>query len=405
MKRILILLFLTLLSCTGYANVVLKGHVISLLTREGIADAEVRVEGANASVITNEDGYFTLKLDELPTRLLVSALGYVNSALDCGKVQDLQNINVWLQADSYVLNNVMVYSAEDIVMKALEKVEQNFSLQTERLSCFYRETVRKQNRYVSLSEAVMDIYKTGYDHDINRDKVLIVKGRSLISQRAKDTLSVRVMGGPHEAVLIDLVKNREILFYEDDLTAYRYEMEGQKQINGRLQFVINFHPVEVREYPLYSGTIYIDVERLSFTRIESSMDVSDQGKAVRSMLIKKPRGLRFKPKALNTTVNYHYDGQCSRISYIRNVYLFNCDWKRRLFSTGYRAVSEMVVTDNEPTEMVRGWKNTFGRYDVLSSEIADFEDEEFWNDYNIIEPSESLEHAVKRLKKRAAVQE
>jgi hypothetical protein len=31
--------------------------------------------------------------------------------------------------------------------------------------------------------------------------------------------------------------------------------------------------------------------------------------------------------------------------------------------------------------------------------VQDFYDEKFWEDYNIIEPTESLEYAVKRLKK------
>lgn len=401
MKRhILLLIFLT--SCLGaLANITISGHVVSMLSQNSIADAEIRVHGSKVSIITNEDGYFSLKLETMPKALEVSALGHKNTTVECAKVADLSDFMVWLEPTSHILSAVTVYSAEDIVMTALDRVEGNFTLSNERLSCFYRETVKKQNHFTNISEAVMDLYKTGYDHDIARDKVQIVKGRSLVSQKQRDTLAIKVMGGPAEAVLIDLVKNRDVLFFEEDLPAYRFDMEESTVIDNRPQFVISFYPVEERDYPLYTGTIYVDVERLAFTRIETSLDMSNQGKATRFMLVKKPKGLRFKPKALNTTVSYHFDGECSRLSYVRNTYLFNCDWKRRLFATSYRVVSEMVVTDYELSDIPRSRKNMFGRYDVLSSDVADFNDSDFWNDYNIIEPSESLEYAVKRLKKRA----
>lgn len=401
MKRhILLLIFLT--SCLGaLANITISGHVVSMLSQNPIADAEIRVHGSKVSIITNEDGYFSLKLETMPKALEVSALGHKNTTVECAKVADLSDFMVWLEPTSHILSAVTVYSAEDIVMTALDRVEGNFTLSNERLSCFYRETVKKQNHFTNISEAVMDLYKTGYDHDIARDKVQIVKGRSLVSQKQRDTLAIKVMGGPAEAVLIDLVKNRDVLFFEEDLPAYRFDMEESTVIDNRPQFVISFYPVEERDYPLYTGTIYVDVERLAFTRIETSLDMSNQGKATRFMLVKKPKGLRFKPKALNTTVSYHFDGECSRLSYVRNTYLFNCDWKRRLFATSYRVVSEMVVTDYELSDIPRSRKNMFGRYDVLSSDVADFNDSDFWNDYNIIEPSESLEYAVKRLKKRA----
>lgn len=401
MKRHLLLLLFAIITFTTLANVTISGHVKSTATQDAIADAEVRVTGSKISVITNEDGYFSLKLEKMPKSLNISALGHRNKIMDLSTITDYDNVVVWLQPDSHMLAAVTVYSAEDIVMSALEKIPQNFTNRSERLSCFYRETVRKQNHYTNIKEAVMDVFKTDYNHDITRDKVQIIKGRSLISQKSKDTLSVKVMGGPQESVLIDHVKNRETLFYPEDLPAYEFEMGESTTIDDRLQFVITFHPTDVRDYPLYSGTIYIDVERLAFTRIETSLDMSDVGKALRFMLVKKPKGLRFRPRALNTVVSYHFDGESSRISYVRNTYLFNCDWKKRLFATSYRVVSEMVVTDYREEEVPKSRKNMFGHYDVLSSDVADFNDPEFWNDYNIIEPSESLESAVKRLKKRA----
>lgn len=400
-RHILICILLCLVSITGYAgNVLVSGIVTNITTGRPIADAEVRVVGSRVSVITNDDGHFSLKLSEKPTALKVIALGYRNATVNTAGVADVEHITVRMHAQSYLLNPVTVYSADNIVMAALRKIKENYASQSECLSCFYRETIRKQNRYTGISEAVMNIYKTSYANDIRRDKVQILKGRSLVSQNRKDTLSVKVMGGPHDAVMLDVVKNDEILFYPDDLPAYRFTMQNSTTIDDRQQYVISFEAEGVRDYPLYNGTMYIDSETLAFTRIEASLDMSDKEKATRFILVKKPRGLHFKPREMNLTVAYHYDGECSRIYYVRTSYHFNCDWRRRLFATSFHATSEMVVTDYAPAPIPRGNKNMFSHYDILNAGLADFNDNEFWNSYNIIEPTESLENAVGKLKKR-----
>lgn len=399
MRRTTIILMLWMLALAGMAQTVISGHVMSRLTESPMGDAEVHVGGTNISVITNEDGFFSLKLQETPRMIYISALGHKTSVVDCSTLPDLQNVNVWLAADGVMLNTVFAYSPENIIEKALEKIPQNFTPKEECLTGFYRETVKKKNHFTNINEAVISIFKTGYKHDINRDKVQVIKGRSLMSQKTSDTLSIKIMGGPHEAVLLDMVKNRDILFYEKDLPAYRFKMEEGTIIDGRPQFVISFYAIGFREYPLYSGTIYIDMERIAFTRIEAALDVSDVPKAVEFMLVKKPRGLRFRPKGLTTTVSFHYDGEYSRLHYVRNIYLFNCDWKRRLFATSYKVVSEIVVTDYKESPVPKSSKGMFGHNDTLSSDIADFNDVTFWKDYNILEPSESLENAVRKLKK------
>ena len=388
------------LSCL--ADVTISGHVKSLMSRDAIVDAEIRIPGSNASVITNEDGYFTFKVSELPARLVVSALGYRNNTVTQRYLTDhLEDAEIWLTPETRILDAVTVYTAEDLVKTSIAKIVQNYSQEPERLSCFYRETTRKQSRYVNLSEAVMSLFKTDYGKSVWRDQVYILKGRSLISQRTKDSLAIKVMGGPHESVALDLVKNRDMFLHDEDLDAYRFTMVEGTSIDERPQFVIKFEPTQERPYALYHGTFYIDMEHLAFSRIELSLDMSDRQKATDVMLVKKPFGLRFRPRELTTTISYHYDGECFRLSYMRNFFHFNCDWKKRWISTTYRVVSEMVVTDYVADEVPRSSKGSFRQRDVLDPKAENFNDPAFWESYNILEPSESLEHAVLKLKKRA----
>ena len=157
-------------------------------------------------------------------------------------------------------------------------------------------------------------------------------------------------------------------------------------------------PNLVTEYALYHGKLYIDCERLAFTRIELDLDMSDKEKATRTMLVKKPLGVRFKPRELSTVVDYRYEDGVTRISYLRNVFRFNCDWKRRLFSTSFTATCEMAVTDSQSDNVQPiASRNSFDSRDAYYDKVEYFLDPAYWSNYNIIEPSESLDKAIKRL--------
>lgn len=180
-------------------------------------------------------------------------------------------------------------------------------------------------------------------------------------------------------------------------------MESPAYIGERLNFVISIEPGYIAEYPLYYGRLYIDRETLAFSRIELSMDMSDAVKATRVMLLRKPSGLRFSPKELSLVISYRpgEDGSM-RLNYFRSQMGFNCDWRRRLFATSYTAVSELVVTEKiEPAVQIPR-TGQFRSSDVLVNEAPLFLDPDFWKDYNIIEPSESLEDASGRLVRQAA---
>ena len=178
-------------------------------------------------------------------------------------------------------------------------------------------------------------------------------------------------------------------------------MEESTTINDRPQYVINFEPQPILQYALYYGKLYIDKERLSFTRAEFFLDMNDRNKATQAILRKKPFGLRFKPVEVSFLVNYKERNGLTYLSYIRNGVRFKCDWKRKLFSTNYTILSEMVVTDGKESGInTIPYKMAFRSNQSLSDKVSNFADEGFWGSYNIIEPTESLEHAVNKLKKQ-----
>ncbi|MDO4214748.1 MAG: carboxypeptidase-like regulatory domain-containing protein [Bacteroidales bacterium] len=404
MKKFLILLLCSLSCLSGHAQdntddllIRISGVVRDQFTREKMIDVSVSVPGTNIGTITNEDGVFSLKLKSRPAYIELSSIGYKTSKVRLTK--DIEELKISMTPSTMVLKELVVYSgqADKLIRAALDKRKENNVQTTELHTSFYRETIEKGSRFIDVSEAILSTYKAGYNMGIGQDKVKVVQGRHLMSQRGKDTLAVKVMGGPTMPIILDAVKNEDIIFNSTDMPCYKFEMEEAVTINDQPQFVISFSPTTLQPWALYYGKVYLDKQTLAFTRIELQLDMRDQAKATRHMLFRKPNALRFRPRELSTVINY----KNGRISYMKNTFRFNCDWKKRLFAYNYTCISEMVVTDVE--ENYKGPKimnkEKFGERESFYDAVQYFSDPNFWGDYNIIEPTESLEKAVNKLKK------
>lgn len=405
MRRYLFLIAFLLCSTALFAQVdtvrlgySVHGTVVDASSGRPMESVHVTVPDRHFATVTNADGGFTIKSDKPVTAVVFSYVGYRTQTVH----PTGQTLRVRLLSESLTLEEASIITGDplEIVRAAIDRIPDRFSRQPELLECFYRETVRKRNRYIYVSEAVSRMYKTGYDGTIFRDRTALEKSRVLLSQRKADTLSVKVQGGPTQAVTFDVVKNFDILFDRDEMALYEFEMGMPTYINDRLQFVVRFRPgYKTVDWALYNGTLYIDRELLSFTRIEMSLDMSDVNKATRMMVVRKPLTLRLTPKELSVVINYRLQDGKSRLSYFRSTMRFNCDWKKRLFATSYTAVDELVVTDVREPAVPIARADAFRTVDILSDKAVEFLDPDYWKDYNIIEPTESLEHAIGRLRK------
>ena len=404
MKRLMLTTAFLLLALVIKAQTVISGKVTDL-NGQPLAHVSVMVEGTEVQTVTNEDGQFTLKMHEQPHRLRLSHIGYKTRhiALEQGVTEQLR---IRMQSNTIELSEVLV-SVNDplsILKAAMARIEKNYPNEPELMRCFYRETARRGSRFISVAEAVTEMYKSDYYYGPERDAVAILKGRRLMSMKARDTLGVKVQGGPVLPLMVDLAKNREYVLNEENIAHYKLSMEVPVKIADRAQYVINMEPEGIQFYPIMKGRVFIDQETLTFTRAELQLDMRDWRAASDYMLVHKPFGLRFRPRELTMTIVYNTDEQgIAHMSYVRNEMRFNCDWKRRLFASPFTTVCEMVVTDRQQkgdgVKRPRG-RSSFGLRDCFYDKVEYFDDPDFWADYNIIEPTESLENAIDKLKKR-----
>ena len=399
LSTILLFLMLVVSSACAQQLVQVSGTVVSQTTGKALAGASVTGDGH--TVVTNDDGYFVLKTDTEIKTITVSHVGYRAQRVRLSQPSE-QPLRIRLKPATIQLQEVLVMAgnARELVSTAISKIPQNYSQQPELLRCFYRETAQKRQRYIMVAEGVVDMFKTAYDYQSDNDRVAIRKGRRLLSPRRGDTLTVKVTGGPVLPVQLDMVKRRDFLLNEEELDCYHLEMEMPTTIGDRQQYVVSIRPRRKMPYALYYGRLYIDQETLAFTRAELSLDMSDRHKATEMMLVRKPLGVRFRPKELSLLLDYRFEDGVTRISYIRTFFRFNCDWRRRLFATSFTACCEMVVTGQTATtgRPIRG-RESFDQRDAFFDKVDYFLDPVFWQDYNIIEPTESLNRAITRLMK------
>ena len=413
------------------SGITITGTVRDRETRKRMENVTVTLVGTSIGTVTNADGVFSLKISgSLTSRNLeFSHIGYQNTSMlipanseitafssdsnpnstSSTKQTDTQifsanhTVTIWMTPTARQLDEALIFGADarQLVEEALRNIPENYPLTNNQLQSFYRETVQKGQRYISVSEAMMDVYKTPYlRRDPDRDRVRLTKARRLMSQKASDTLAVKVEGGPTQSLYLDIVKNPDILFNLQTLDYYSFILEPYEMMDGRIQYVIRFEPRAIVDYALCEGRIYIDREELAITRAEYFLDVSDTDKATSAILRKKPFGIRFRPLEVHQVVQYKLQGDVAYLSYIRNEIRFKCDWKRRLFSSVYTARSEMVVVERDeqpqnPISRQEAFKSSQIFYDMVNV----YWDEDFWKDYNIIEPTESLENAVKKLRR------
>lgn len=380
-----------------------SGKVVDVRNRKGLSNVNVSVMGSSIGTVTNSDGDFSLYMpDAENARVVFSTIGYSSLSIASDSLRNKNNL-IRLERLPVELSEITVYGGdpEKIIEAALKRIPKNYSQSADMLSMFYRETIRKGRRFIGVSEAAIDVYKTKYDiRKVDFDRVRIDRGRRLINQKSSDTLAVKIMGGPNLAVNIDFVKNADILFSEKDLTEFEFKMEKPEFFDDRLQYVISFRPKEIRNYAQFRGKVYIDQMLLAFTRAEFEILPDDKKKMAETIVRRKPRGLRFTPQKIGFVVSYKLIDGKTYLNYISNEMRFKCDMKRKLFSSAYTIYAEMVVVDRIPNTAERiSYKNSFKPLQVFYDLVDEYWDENYWSDYNIIEPTESLENSVEKLKK------
>ncbi len=103
----------------------------------------------------------------------------------------------------------------------------------------------------------------------------------------------------------------------------------------------------------------------------------------------------------NYLVSYRLIDGTWQLNYVRTELMFTVRWKKKLFRSRYTTMTEMAVTDVDPSNITKyKFRETTKRTDIFADQVSDFEDPDFWGEYNIIQPEESIQSAIQRIGRR-----
>ena len=393
----------TKISQQSDSTFILKGRVIGSDTNDPLANASIMVEEMSISSVTNQDGYFSIRVPSSTRnlQLVIRYLGYQNRAIPVITLIDSPNNHILLTPSPIQLNEVLVVSGDgrNLVREALERIPQNYATDPNMMIAFYRESVEKGNNYISLVETVLDIYKASY-RSYNNDQARIYIGRKATDITPRDTVLLKFQGGISDALMVAIAKNPEIVFGTDG-AEYNFHIEGLININNKPHYIIDFSPTAGIEEILFRGTIYLDAATLAFARMEFNMNVENRKDAASIFIRRKPSKMRVEVTEASYMVNYTENEGKWHFNYSGTKVSFRVRWTNRffgLFSTAYTIRSEMAITDRYNDNVIKfPRRERIRSTDVIAEKVEHFLDPNFWGAYNVIEPDQEISEAIKRL--------
>lgn len=382
-----------------------SGEILDNDTKKPLVFATLTLENTNVSTITNAEGEFSLKLpmDVVEKNLTISFLGYKTLSLPLTELQP--EGNKILMNESVVelseVNLSIPKDAELLVRETLRKKGNNYLDDPTLMTAFYRETIKKRNKNVSLSEAVVNIYKAPYS-SYKRDELELFKARKSTDYGKLDTVALKLQGGPFNTLFVDMVKYPDYIFTNESIGYYDFFYDSSTKVDDQLIYIIEFKQKEGILNQLYAGKLYIDAENKILTSAIYSLNITDKDLAAELFVRKKPRNAKVWPTQVAYRVDYREKDGKWYYGYSNVALEFKINWDKRLFNSVYSMSCEMAITDWEKnlTNLGLGSKERIKSSIILSDEAIGFADPDFWGEYNIIEPEKSIESAIRKIQRQ-----
>jgi hypothetical protein len=382
-----------------------KGEIVDDESGKPLVFASLSLENNNISTVSNTEGEFLLKVpkDIKEGTVIVAFLGYQTRMIPLVQLSSENNripLKV-LVTELPEVNLSVPKNAGVLVKETLRKKGENYFDDPTLMTAFYRETIKKRRRNVSLSEAVVNIYKAPYSSS-RQDAVTIYKARKSTDYNKLDTLALKLQGGPFNTLFVDIMKYPEYIFTEKSMDKYRFSFDRSTRINDQLIYVVNFEQREGILEPLYMGKLYIDAEKRILTSAIFSLNITDKEEASRMFVRRKPWNADVYPTEVAYRVDYREKDGKWYYGYSNVLLEFKINWDKRLFNSVYSLNAEMAVTDWEKyvEEDRPRFRDRLRSTIILSDEAIGFADPDFWGAQNIIEPEKSIESAIKKIQRQ-----
>jgi len=345
------------------------GRVVDKMTKTPISFANVSIMGQNIGTISDEDGYFHIKVarDYVPNKIAVSFIGYDPCYIPVNDI-DNSDLLIELAQVDFHLPEIKIQPIDPVklIKSALSKIPQNYDNKPEMVDAQFNETIKQDDQYVAYSEASLLVYKASYRKNWEEDRIKVIDGRQKTSKRAPKILGFKLTGGPYNFLKLDIIKNQVDFLSSNGLKYYEYEYKGTIEQDNHNLHVITFDQRDNIEYPHYKGVLYLDENSLAV--VKASFGISPKGikYAYKAFSNRVPPGFLIRFLKADYEVNYTCNGgkwQLERTKGVVERYAVNVATQSY---TIFSSVSELSIR-NHRTENVKKipYYQTFQANDIL----------------------------------------
>ena len=163
-------------------------------------------------------------------------------------------------------------------------------------------------------------------------------------------------------------------------------------------YTIDFNQNKAVSDIMYRGRIYVESQTLAVIRIEFERNVEGRPDAWKSFVRKKPDDVQLGIEWAKYQVNYKQHGDKWYMDYARVDLRFTAKYKGKWLKNKYDIVTELAITDTDNSSALKiPAVERFKMKDILQNKVSDFQDENFWGNYNIIEPDEKIENIINKI--------
>jgi hypothetical protein len=149
------------------------------------------------------------------------------------------------------------------------------------------------------------------------------------------------------------------------------------------------------------GKFYIETTSYAISGAEFGFNLENKDEVASLFIRKKPLGVEVTPELASYMVKYREQDGKWYFAYSRAEVKFRVNWKKKFFHTTYTTMSEIAITDRTDQEVIKfAGKDKIRYADVFSDKVSAFADLEYWGEYNVIEPDQSIEAAIRRLARK-----
>lgn len=376
----------------------LSGKVMDQKKKNPISYASISVLNKAIGTLTNSDGEFLLKLHPkyITDTLIISYMGYAQVLTPASRLLD--DDLILMNSVSIRIREVKITATtpEKLLNNIRANLDNNYSSHYKLMNAFYRETIKQNDNYINVSEAIIDILKAPYNSARN-DLARLVKGRQSPDVQPFEWVNFKLQGGPFTITHLDVVKVMETFIDLNYQHQYEYKITRVIWYNNIPVYVLEFKPVSDNYFHGFVGELFVHRETFAIIHARYGFNRSGLKKATPVLVKRTPPGVKVRPVFVEYQVSYQeYQGKWQLTAAHADL-KFKVRSRRDNINSEFHSVSELLITKIHPTDLKRFPRDeSFSHRDIFAEMIHNY-DLDFWENYNIIKPDEDLRNAIPKL--------